>query len=68
MQLASHRIDRVSNLRYRGCKRGFRNAKLLRPISDFMLLFHADLAAVLRTSLRSIVCHWAVSLFVYTHN
>jgi hypothetical protein len=45
----------------------------LRPISDLMLLFHADVAAVLRTALRSIVCHWrspcslAVSLFVYTY-
>src|SRR5882757_2512073 len=38
-----------------------------------MLLFHADLAAVLRTSLRSSVCHWrspcslAISLFVYRY-
>jgi hypothetical protein len=68
MQLAPHRGDRVPNFRYRGCKRCFGNTKLLRPISDLMLLFHADLVAVLRTSLHSIVCHWAISLFVYTHN
>src|SRR3954470_18208875 len=58
MQLAPHRIDRVANLCYRRGQRGFRNTKRLRPIFDFVLLFHTDLGAVLRTSLHSIVCHW----------
>src|SRR5262249_14397576 len=58
MQLAPHGVNRVAYLRNRRAQRGFRNTKLLRPISDLMVLFHADLAAVLRTTLRSIVCHW----------
>jgi hypothetical protein len=58
MQLASHRLYGVSNLCDRGCQGGLGNTKLSRPISNLVLLFHADLAAVLRTSLRAIVCHW----------
>ena len=62
MQLAPHRIDRVSNLCDRCGQRGFRNTEFSRPVSDLMLLFHADLAAILRTSFLSIICHLVISL------